>query len=216
VVGRFLSVDPVGPAVGNPFNFNRYDYANNNPAANIDPFGRTCTSSVTGRYNCTVDENKGNFSRAEIAKANKAYTSAVNTLIAHSGRNVSVSVDGKSFKANAGQIAKALIKDTIVTAQTHGASPRAKTLNGGIQQAYTNQRLQPITTIYSKDLYENRHQGTTDILRDLSLTFIHEGIHLLGSDAKMAPLIKADPNKFRHDHQAAYDNASSKLYGSGP
>ena len=40
VVGRFLSVDPVGPALGNAFNFNRYGYANNNPIVNVDPDGR--------------------------------------------------------------------------------------------------------------------------------------------------------------------------------
>ncbi|HWX65435.1 MAG TPA: RHS repeat-associated core domain-containing protein [Rhodanobacter sp.] len=40
VVGRFLSVDPVTPASGNTHNFNRYDYAANNPVVNIDPDGR--------------------------------------------------------------------------------------------------------------------------------------------------------------------------------
>ena len=39
-VGRFLSVDPIGPSPGNTFNFNRYDYANNNPYKFIDPDGR--------------------------------------------------------------------------------------------------------------------------------------------------------------------------------
>ena len=39
-VGRFLSTDPVGPASGNAFNFNRYAYANNNPIINTDPDGR--------------------------------------------------------------------------------------------------------------------------------------------------------------------------------
>jgi len=39
-VGRFLSTDPVGPSTGNPFNFNRYNYANNNPIVNMDPDGR--------------------------------------------------------------------------------------------------------------------------------------------------------------------------------
>lgn len=33
-------MDPVGPAAGSLSNFNRYDYANNNPIANIDPDGR--------------------------------------------------------------------------------------------------------------------------------------------------------------------------------
>lgn len=39
-VGRFLSVDPVGPSPGSTFNFNRYDYANNNPINHVDPDGR--------------------------------------------------------------------------------------------------------------------------------------------------------------------------------
>ena len=39
-VGRFLSVDPVSPAPGNLFNFNRYDYTSNNPYSFIDPDGR--------------------------------------------------------------------------------------------------------------------------------------------------------------------------------
>jgi RHS repeat-associated protein len=43
-VGRFISVDPVGPAAGDPFNFNRFAYANNSPSVNIDPDGR-CTGS---------------------------------------------------------------------------------------------------------------------------------------------------------------------------
>jgi len=39
-VGRFLSTDPIGPAAGNAFNFNRYAYANNNPVMHTDPDGR--------------------------------------------------------------------------------------------------------------------------------------------------------------------------------
>jgi uncharacterized protein RhaS with RHS repeats len=44
-VGRFISTDPIGPAAGNPFNFNRFAYANNSPAVNIDPDGK-CTGSL--------------------------------------------------------------------------------------------------------------------------------------------------------------------------
>jgi RHS repeat-associated protein len=51
VTGRFLSVDPVTPAPGNAFNFNRYGYGNNNPIINIDPDGRSVTCNSTS---CTI------------------------------------------------------------------------------------------------------------------------------------------------------------------
>ena len=38
--GRFLSSDPVRPAPGSAFGFNRYAYANGNPVSNVDPDGR--------------------------------------------------------------------------------------------------------------------------------------------------------------------------------
>ncbi|HEV2681162.1 MAG TPA: RHS repeat-associated core domain-containing protein, partial [Rhodanobacter sp.] len=38
--GRFISADPMGPAPGDVFNFNRFDYGNNNPIMNTDPDGR--------------------------------------------------------------------------------------------------------------------------------------------------------------------------------
>lgn len=44
--GRFLSVDPNTPTAANTFNFNRYEYANNNPVVNIDPDGRQGTMAA--------------------------------------------------------------------------------------------------------------------------------------------------------------------------
>jgi len=38
--GRFLSVDPMASGAGNIFDFNRYNYAENNPINKIDPDGR--------------------------------------------------------------------------------------------------------------------------------------------------------------------------------
>lgn len=40
VTGHFLSIDPVYPQAGNASNFNRYDYANNNPIRYTDPTGK--------------------------------------------------------------------------------------------------------------------------------------------------------------------------------
>jgi RHS repeat-associated protein len=41
-IGRFLSVDPMGPLDDPITSFGRYHYAANNPYANIDPDGRRC------------------------------------------------------------------------------------------------------------------------------------------------------------------------------
>jgi RHS repeat-associated protein len=67
-VGRFLSVDPVGPAPGNAFNFNRYGYANNDPIVNMDPDGRCTGSHISnGDGSCA---STGEFTtRAQSAKS---------------------------------------------------------------------------------------------------------------------------------------------------
>lgn len=43
-IGRFLSIDPVGPISGDPRTINRYSYAGNSPYKYIDPDGRVLTS----------------------------------------------------------------------------------------------------------------------------------------------------------------------------
>ncbi len=48
--GHFLSVDPSAPSSGNAFNFNRYDYANNNPILNIDPNGRETGQAYAAEF----------------------------------------------------------------------------------------------------------------------------------------------------------------------
>jgi len=40
LVGRFLSTDPIHFQDDNPFTFNRYSYANNNPYKYVDPLGQ--------------------------------------------------------------------------------------------------------------------------------------------------------------------------------
>lgn len=44
VAKRFLSIDPIASSAGNIHNFNRFEYANNDPIGNIDTNGRVVTS----------------------------------------------------------------------------------------------------------------------------------------------------------------------------
>lgn len=50
VIKRFISPDPVGPAAGNIFSFNRYAYANNNPVRYTDSDGRNATAFIGGLF----------------------------------------------------------------------------------------------------------------------------------------------------------------------
>jgi RHS repeat-associated protein len=65
--GRFLSVDPVQPAAGNSFNFNRYDYTNNNPINHTDPDGR-CADGLTCDQ---MVQDYGKWAAANPAQADK-------------------------------------------------------------------------------------------------------------------------------------------------
>ena len=59
--GRFLSTDPVMPSAGDPYSFNRFAYARNNPVINIDPDGREAPCAGTANL-CDP--------HSDVAKAN--------------------------------------------------------------------------------------------------------------------------------------------------
>jgi RHS repeat-associated protein len=72
LLGRFLSVDPVGVSPRNGLNFNRYWYASNNPFKNTDPDGR-----CDGPSTCAIDRdiaamNSGDMSREEFMDRSEA------------------------------------------------------------------------------------------------------------------------------------------------
>jgi RHS repeat-associated protein len=48
VIGRFMSIDPVGFDEKNIHSFNRYAYANNNPYKYVDPDGKWATLAIGG------------------------------------------------------------------------------------------------------------------------------------------------------------------------
>ncbi|MCE5233125.1 MAG: hypothetical protein LLF91_07425 [Xanthomonadaceae bacterium] len=96
-------------------------------------------------------------------------------------------------------------------ASPSGDTGRASTLGGGLTPQY-GEHGHPVTTINTYALTHNRFNETTNVDRDLSATFIHEGIHELPGDRVMMPLYKSDPTKFGDDHQSSYDAASYYLY----
>jgi len=80
-VGRFLSTDPVTPEEGNPVNFNRYDYANNNPVINFDPTGRACGAS--GEVGSNVQKMRDLADHCGETARNSSSQSRANTSVGH-------------------------------------------------------------------------------------------------------------------------------------
>lgn len=60
-IGRFLSVDPAGERSGTASTFGRYQYAENNPATNIDPDGRQTLPPSTYTLDWTKPETRQAF-----------------------------------------------------------------------------------------------------------------------------------------------------------
>lgn len=72
VVGRFMSIDPVGFVDNNLHSFNRYSYANNNPYKYVDPDGDYAElpiegfSLALGVYSFNQNFQAGNYGAATI------------------------------------------------------------------------------------------------------------------------------------------------------
>ncbi|GAA0264620.1 RHS repeat-associated core domain-containing protein [Rhodanobacter caeni] len=82
VMGRFLGVDPARPSPGNPYNFNRYAYANNNPLRFTDPTGEA-TAYLSSNGNVIIVQKFINtsktFSDAEISNEGKRFDGTTST-----------------------------------------------------------------------------------------------------------------------------------------
>ena len=85
LIGRFLSIDPVGFSVGKPQMFNRYSYSFNDPINNIDPDGRQVTSITNpiedGEARDCDDAGCGDFGAARGTRT-------------HGGHDILAEVDG--------------------------------------------------------------------------------------------------------------------------
>jgi len=114
--GRFLSVDPEAPAAGNAFNFNRYDYASNNPIVNIDPDGRQAQTAATelGRELHALWISKGDSKKYNAIMANYREQDRENLKVALGLTDIGIVADAAEITVRAA-------KGDDATAQGEGA-----------------------------------------------------------------------------------------------
>jgi RHS repeat-associated protein len=103
LVGRFLSIDPVNFSDQNPFTFNRYSYANNNPYRYSDPNGEQSLSNwpVRGWYDLNIAdqprEGDGAFGSPRNTASGPSTHSGID-IQAPIGTRVVATADGKVVK----------------------------------------------------------------------------------------------------------------------
>ncbi|MGH8050513.1 MAG: RHS repeat-associated core domain-containing protein, partial [Arenimonas sp.] len=79
IIGRFLSVDPMASDMNTGWNFNRYNYAANNPYRFIDPDGRACDSPTGG--GCGVPVDGGYKTTGTMAQASMSSLAALGIVL---------------------------------------------------------------------------------------------------------------------------------------
>ncbi len=208
--GRFVSVDPVSPTAANIFSFNRYDYANDNPARYIDPDGRTCTEA-NKTYTCQIDTvvtqvNGKTVTRNATAEDHKTYagletslTKAVNAA-ASSGNTADISFKsgGKtySFSISGTSVAKNLGGRIVSVEPSESGAMYTKGNTTHVEQA----GLQPGRTIFG------------DAERTQEVDFLHEGIHRSHEERNALGITGLwQMDKDQDSHQDPYNAAANSF-----
>lgn len=224
-VGRFLSVDPVGPKAGDGFVFDRYDYANNNPIRYTDPDGRKC-STVDGKDSCTFDEIKDKngkiISRDQAlssgSKISKFFHADMGSRITRAeaamtakysaAKNLAAKGGGVTIKGNsalgipAQNVSGAAIANHMETTETIASAEdgsRGEIANTPVDREGTVGHG-PIT--FFKD---------GDKSPDVGQTFGHEILHTIYSGAGLPNRGWAN-SEFNIDHQVPFNDASDAIH----
>ncbi len=128
VIGRFLSVDPVGFVdTGHPGMFNRYSYTLNDPVNRIDPFGMAsvCAQNEGSRLRSCVEvdgNGDGDTSDDDLSrKQKKAFTKAFGSYI-RNNNGADISSYGTKIIFNSSGASDEQVSTARVGTQFIGAS----------------------------------------------------------------------------------------------
>lgn len=179
-VGRFLSTDPVHFSDQNPFTFNRYAYANNNPYRYTDPNGQSAwsmlgrliikggdvaatTAGAVEDFNTLTDPNASTLDRVV---AGASLVSELGPISARDVKGVAGIISGKAQVTRAGGKETTHAATSQRIANEQDARPDAKSvhLNQTIGTATGGEVKSPLRP----DVATVRADGKVDVTEVLS------------------------------------------------